>query len=98
MLCSEELIQKVWEKASIIPNNDPKNCRRDECGAWIIRGNYGYQKSQYGWEIDHIKPKAEGGRDEVANLRPVQWRNIVHKDGSLACTLTANGKNNEILK
>lgn len=92
MSYSDEIIQKVWEKARIVPNNDSNKWRKDECGAWIARDEYGNRNSQYGWEIDHISP---GGSDSVSNLRPLQWQNNVDKrDGRLKCNITASGTRN----
>lgn len=89
---SDDMIQKVWEKGRIVPNNGSPVWRQDECGAWIGRQYYGNRNSQYGWEIDHISP---GGADTISNLRPLQWQNNVDKsDGHLKCNVTASGKDN----
>jgi hypothetical protein len=89
MSYSDEIIQKVWEKAKIVSNNNPNEWRKDECGAWIARDKYGNRNSQYEWEIDHISP---GGSDSISNLRPLQWQNNVDKrDGRLKCNITASG-------
>jgi len=95
MRLSEDIIQQVWEKGSVVANNDPNVWRKDECGAWIGRSYYGNRDSQYGWEIDHIKPESEGGGDELSNLRPLQWENNASKQaGRLTCPVTASGTNN----
>jgi len=92
---TEDTIQKVWEKGTVVPNNDPKVWRKDQCGAWIARNQYGNRNSQYGWEIDHIKPESEGGGNELSNLRPLQWENNASKQsGRLTCPVTASGKDN----
>lgn len=40
---------------------------------WLVRWpEYGLQ-SNYGWEIDHIVRKADGGSDEIWNLRARHW-------------------------
>jgi len=35
--------------------------------------------AQWGWEIDHKKPVANGGTDDLDNLQPLQWENNRHK-------------------
>ena len=74
MAFSEEIIQKVWEKGYIDSNYNPAYYRKDQFGYWIGRQFYGDRNSQYGWEIDHIKPVVEEGSDDIYNLRPLNWR------------------------
>ncbi len=91
----EDIVQKVWDKATIIASNDPNKWRQDQCKAWIGCAYYGDRNSQYGWEIDHIKPISEGGGDELSNLRPLQWQNNASKQaGRLTCVVTSAGKDN----
>lgn len=95
MAYTNDLIQKVWEKGITVSNNDPSVWRQDQCKAWMGRKFYGDRQSQYGWEIDHIKPQSEGGGEELANLRPLQWENNVSKQsGRLGCVVTSSGKDN----
>jgi hypothetical protein len=95
MSFTSDTIQKVWEKGTVVPNNDPNVWRKDECGAWIGRSEYGNRDSQYGWEIDHITPVSEGGGDDLSNLRPLQWQNNAEKQGGrLTCPVTASGTQN----
>lgn len=99
MAYSEDVIQKVWEKGIVVPNNDSKVWRQDQCKAWIGREHYGNRQSQYGWEIDHIKPESEGGGDELSNLRPLQWENNVSKQaGRLVCVVTSSDTKNVRIK
>jgi len=92
---SENTVQKVWEKGRIVSGNAPAVYRKDECGAWLGRNQYGNRDSRYGWEIDHIRPESEGGGDELSNLRPLQWENNAEKqDGRLTCPVTASGAQN----
>jgi hypothetical protein len=95
MSFSEDTIQKVWEKGTVVSNNDPDVWRKDQCRAWIGRRYYGDRDSQYRWKVNHIKPESEGGGDELSNLRPLQWENNVSKQaGRLTCPVTASGENN----
>ena len=72
-------VSAVWQKAAIVTGNDPAVRRKDACGAFIRRQDYGDTTSQYGWEIDHIRPVAAGGTDDMANLQALQWENNRHK-------------------
>ena len=95
MSISDETIWQVWNKAFNITIADAPLWRKDECGAWIKRVDYGNRNSQYGWEIDHIIPVSKDGTDDITNLRPLQWENNVRRsDGSLECPVTASGTDN----
>jgi hypothetical protein len=93
---SDEKIQQVWEKGTILQGIDPNIWRKDHCGAWINRRLHGNRDSPlgYGWEIDHIDPN---GGDDVSNLRPLQWKNNLDKgEGRLDCSVASDGDHNII--
>lgn len=68
-------INKIWEKAIVVPGYNPDLYRHDFAGAWISREAYGDTDSIMGWEIDHIFPQDLGGDNHFENLRPMNWRN-----------------------
>lgn len=77
---SQDEVEAVWEKGTVVPGNDSNNLRKDDCGAWIQKSQYGKtEQNGYGWEIDHIVPIAKGGTDVLSNLQPLQWQNNRHK-------------------
>lgn len=80
---SETTIKKVWDKAiKSTPENEVKGFRKDKCYTWMLFEKHGDRNSEYGWEIDHIKPVAHGGTDDLFNLQPLQWENNVEKGDS----------------
>ena len=64
--------EQSWEKAKTIRGRNPDTWRRDKFGNILRQGSYGTQ-GEYGWEIDHIKPKSKGGSDQPKNLRALYW-------------------------
>jgi hypothetical protein len=73
----EATIEAVWRKGT--PEAGLTTFRKDTCGASMQRDKYGNRSSAYGWEIDHIKPLASGGTDDLSNLQPLQWENNAYK-------------------
>ena len=72
---SRRIIDEVWSRGQTVQNYDPRIWRYDFYGALIRYADYGNTNSDHGWEIDHIRPVALGGGDELANLEPLQWQN-----------------------
>jgi hypothetical protein len=85
MSFSTQDIDAVWDKLNVISDAaESKGFRKDMCSAWILRSEYGNRSSNYGWEIDHITAKANGGLDNLSNLRALHWKNNASRqDGRL---------------
>lgn len=90
-------IEEVWEKAKIVPNNDPAIYRQDYAGAWIRRDHYGLTNSEYGWQVDHLLPLCMDGTYDIVNMYPLQWQNNKRKGDNYPnweTIMTAEGKHN----
>lgn len=91
-----ETVADVWSKAQKDSDENEKNgFRKDQCGAWIKKSEYGNRQSDYGWEIDHITPESKDGSDNLSNLRPLHWKNNASRqDGRLTCPVKSSGTKN----
>jgi hypothetical protein len=71
-------VEAVWKKGASVAGYDAGQYRKDRCGARMQRDRYD-KTTQFGWEIDHIKPVSTGGTDDLANLQLLYWENNRHK-------------------
>lgn len=79
----------IWKKGKLIPDFDASIWRWDAYGSVIKFSEYSNRNSDYGWEIDHINPIANGGTDDSTNLQPLQWKNNADKSDNLNWKKTA---------
>ena len=61
----------------------------DFAGRKMRREQYG-TKSPYAWDVDHILPRAEGGKNGMGNLQIVSC--LTNKEKADKITFYANGK------
>lgn len=89
-----ETIDRVWNQATEIAGNDPVLWRKDECGAWIYRLDYGRRHSDFGWEVHDPTVGLRGGGAVLA-LRPLHWQNYLDRLASQTQSrVTADGLRN----
>ncbi|OGA67572.1 MAG: hypothetical protein A3G83_03815 [Betaproteobacteria bacterium RIFCSPLOWO2_12_FULL_68_20] len=72
MAYTEQVIDQVWRRARAFTELNPETWREDECGAWIRRGDYGQEGSDFGWKIENV---SAGGSDTPENLRAFHHSN-----------------------
>lgn len=70
---------------------------KDFAGREMAKGAYGDRNSEYGWNLDHILPQSQGGKDTPSNL--ICCHILTNDDkADKFPTFVANGKRFEILK
>ncbi len=98
MAFTDDEIQRAWEKGLTegIPIDQITIWRKDVCGAWITRDEYG-EESEFGWQVDHAYPESKGGDKSNDNLRAMHWENNNKKSDDFpeyTCAVTSNGDDN----
>lgn len=69
----------IWQKGRVVVGRDAMKVKKDDYGDLMLFEHYGDRESLYGWEVDHIIAKANGGTDNFNNLRPLNWKNNSEK-------------------
>jgi len=78
MAISRSDIEWCWSQARIVYGRDSRLWRKDEMGNLLYKPAYG-KRGQFGWHIDHRKPRALGGTDHRRNLRVLYWKANISK-------------------
>jgi hypothetical protein len=63
----------VWAKLEKIKGKSPDIWRKDSSGHILQYTAHGKSTSKYGWDIDHIIPKAQCGSDNIENLQALHY-------------------------
>ncbi len=82
-MSEEETKKMVWEKAEEVEGKNKAEFRLDPCGAMIQWDKFRNREDEYGWEIDHVVPRAKlveakAPEEEIENsdnLRAMHWKN-----------------------
>jgi hypothetical protein len=92
---TEDQIRAAWNQGQIAERFNPDKWRKDPCGAWIARQQFGNKESSFGWEIDAVALEAGAAGGNASDLRPLQWKNASAKtNDKLVCAVTAHGGGN----
>jgi hypothetical protein len=95
MSWTELEIQSAWDKGYLVERFDPRKWRKDACGAWISREQYGNRNSRFGWEVVCPPPATPGEAVNPSRLQPLQWKNAAsNQNGNPRCLVQAYGGEN----
>src|ERR1043165_1889996 len=76
MTMLEELKRAVWSRTNPVSTTklNAWEFRRDCLGNLVRFSDYGNRHSPFGWELDFILPRANGGTNDPENLQALHWR------------------------
>ena len=81
-MATKDQQEKAWEKAKKVRGKDPNLYRQDPYGNLMYKPSYG-KDSSMGWEVDHIKPKSQGGSGSTRNIQALNTKVNKEKGDSL---------------
>ena len=88
MEITDEVVAQVWEHGRVVDGHDPTTWRKDECGAWIRRGDHGSERSGFGWRVVAVCVGEPAG---VEDLRPFHADNRYDREQRRPhCRVTAD--------
>jgi len=82
MATKESKRKNLGKKTKKVRGKDPNLYRQDPYGNLMYKPSYG-KDSSMGWEVDHIKPKSQGGSDSTKNLQALNTKVNKEKGDSL---------------
>ena len=71
-------ILSVWKKSLPIRGANSGSYRKDAYGNTIRFASYGTH-GEYGWQVDHKNPLANGGSESMRNKQPLHWKENLSK-------------------
>lgn len=80
MSIPDDWLPCIWKKGCVDPSFNPDEFRFDAYGRLMKYSEYGNRECVLGWEVDHIEPISEGGKTELNNLRPLNWKSNVERN------------------
>jgi hypothetical protein len=70
IISEDDSKQLSWAK---LPSHPHIADAKIDCDGWIIFWSEYGKHSAFGWQVEHIVPRALGGSDEMSNLRARHW-------------------------
>jgi hypothetical protein len=81
MELGRETRDRIWQMGRAMPDRDPTEWRKDECGAWMFYEHFGSEDSEFGWKIVNV---VAGSPDLAENLRPFHRDNDFNRNTARA--------------
>jgi hypothetical protein len=76
MTMLEEMKRAAWGRTNPVSTMQLNawEFRKDCLGNLVRFSDYGNRHSPFGWELDHIVPRMNGGTSDAENLQALHWR------------------------
>ncbi len=76
----------AWDLTLVVLGNDPKQYRKDQCGAWMQWSQFNNYASEYGWVI---------ATNRLNEFQAMQWQNVKETSFDVShCVMMAEGSHN----